>query len=109
MKTNNLDKDPLIPGTCEWCGKVCELEDVACSLTCEAQIHREEAVQGRMILRAVKRWRVSGGHDARGEMLTELRTKVDRFLRSDRKRREGASAKRRAAEAEALAANNKES
>ena len=90
MKTNALDKTPLTPGTCEWCGKNCELEDVACSLSCEAQLHRVEAVQGRMILRTLKRWRKHrGAKGSPGEgAITEVAQMVDAFLKNDRQRRE---------------------
>lgn len=95
MKTTLLDKDPLIPGTCEWCGKDCELEDTCCSLSCEAQLHRIEAVQGRMLIRAIKRWRIKPNHAGRTDMLRELQSKVDRMLRTDRRRRETFGAERR--------------
>ena len=90
MKTNALDKTPLTPGVCEWCGKLCELEDVACSLSCEAQLHRVEAVQGRMVLRTLKRWRKHrGAKGSPGEgAITEVAQLVDSFLKNDRQRRE---------------------
>lgn len=90
MQTNALLKEPLTPGTCEWCGKVCELEDVACSLSCEAQLHRLEAIQGRAVLRGLKRWRrYRGARGTAGEgLLTEISALVDAFLRADRERRE---------------------
>lgn len=97
MKTNLLDKDPLTPGTCEWCGKPCEMEDVACSLSCEAQLVRLEAQQGSEVLRTLKRWRKHRGRkDTPGEgAMTEVTTMVDRFLRLDRVRREEMGAQRR--------------
>ena len=90
MQTNALLKEPLTPGTCEWCGKVCEMEDVACSLSCEAQLHRLEAIQGRAVLRGLKRWRrYRGARGTAGEgLLTEISALVDTFLRTDRERRE---------------------
>lgn len=101
MKTNALDKTPLTPGTCEWCGKDCEMEDVACCLSCEARIHQQEAVQGRMVLRVLKRWRRHRGRKGTpGEgAMTEVATMVDGFLRTDRLRRENFQAARRAAAA----------
>lgn len=90
MQTNALLKTPLTPGTCEWCGNPCEVEDVACSLSCEAQIHRVEAVQGRAVLRGLKRWRkYRGARGSAGEgLLTEISLLVDSFSRADRQRRE---------------------
>lgn len=103
MRTNFLDKTPLTPGVCEWCGKLCEMEDAACSLSCEAQLNRLEATQGRMVLRALKRWRKHRGRKGTpGEgAMTEVAEVVDGFLKSDRIRREAhlAQARRRAAEA----------
>lgn len=90
MKTNLLDNTPLTPGTCEWCGKDCETDDIACSLTCEARIAREEAVQGRIVLRVLKKWRKHRGRKGTpGEgAMTEVGALTDRFLRTDRQRRE---------------------
>ena len=99
MKTNALDKDPITPGTCEWCGKICEMEDVACCLSCEAQLHRLEAAQGRLIVRTLKRWRkYRGSKGTPGEgAMTEVAKLVDGFLRTDRLRRERFQAARREA------------
>lgn len=103
MKTNMLGIEPLTPGTCEWCGKPTELEDVACSLTCEALLRRQEAHQGLIVLRHLKRWRKHRGRKGTpGEgAMTEVAAMVDGFLRTDRKRREDAALKRRMAEAKA--------
>lgn len=90
MKTNALDKIPLTPGVCEWCGNICEMEDVACSLSCEAQLHRLEAYQGRTVLRSLKRWRKHRGRKGTpGEgAMTEVANIIDLFLKTDRLRRE---------------------
>lgn len=103
MQTNALLKEPLTPGFCEWCGNVCELEDVACSLSCEAQIHRLEAVQGRAVLRGLKRWRrYRGARGTAGEgLLTEISAIVDSFMRGDRERKEGHQLNKRRAAAKA--------
>lgn len=101
MKTNVMERDPLTPGSCEWCGKPCELEDAACSLSCEAMLHRLEATQGRLILRALKRWRKSPNHAARNAAISEIVPRIDRFLTTDRLRREELAAQRRRAEAKA--------
>lgn len=97
MKTNLMDKTPLTPGTCEWCGQLCEEDDVACSLSCEAQLNRLEAAQGKIVLRVLKRWRKHRGRKGTpGEgAMTEAATIVDRFLRNDRERREYYGAERR--------------
>lgn len=102
MKTSMLKTTPMTPGTCEWCGKNCELEDAACSLSCEAQLLRLEATQGRMILRTLKLWRKHRGRkDTPGQgAMTEVTAMVDSFLRNDRLRREEAGAKRRQKDAE---------
>jgi hypothetical protein len=102
MKKNLLDTKPITPGTCEWCGKECELEDTACSLSCEAQMRRLEAVQGRTVLRVLKLWRKhSGRKGSPGEgAFSEVTAMVDRFLRTDRTRREEAGQKRRQKDAE---------
>ena len=102
MKTNLLDTKPITPGTCEWCGKDCELEDTACSLSCEAQMRRLEAVQGRTVLRVLKLWRKhSGRKGSPGEgAFSEVTATVDRFLRTDRTRREEAGQQRRQKAAE---------
>ena len=69
MKTTILDKTPLTPGCCEWCGNLCELEDVACCLSCEAQLNRLEAAQGFHIghdlLHKVGRCNIDGNVDRR--------------------------------------------
>lgn len=103
MRTTMLQIDPLTPGTCEWCGKPTELENVACSLSCEALLRRQEAQQGLIVLRHLKRWRKHRGRKGTpGEgAMTEVATMVDGFLRADRQRREQAATKRRAAEAKA--------
>lgn len=104
MKNTMLEKEPLTPGTCEWCGNETEPGDWACCLTCEAQLHRLEAVQGRMVIRALKRWRMSPNHHARNEAIANIVPRVDKFLRTDRKRREALAAERRKAEEAAKAA-----
>lgn len=98
MRNNLIEQEPLTPGTCEWCGKPCELLDTACSLSCEAQLVRLEAAQGKMVLRVLKRWRKHRGRKGSpGEgAMTEATQMVDRFLKTDRMRREAAAAKRRA-------------
>ena len=102
MKTNLIEKEPLTPGTCEWCGKPCEPEDAACSLSCEAQLARLEATQGKAVLRILKKWRKHRGRKGTpGEgAMSEAAALVDRFLKADRLRREEAGRKRRLAEAE---------
>lgn len=90
-----IDKDPLTPGTCEWCGDDCEPHRVACSLTCEANLHRQEATQGRLVIRQLKRWRMKPNHAARNAAIAEIVPMIDRFLRNDRKRRELENEKRR--------------
>lgn len=97
MKTTMLDTKPITPGTCEWCGKDCELEDSACSLSCEAQLLRLEATQGRIVLRTLKLWRKHRGRkDTPGQgAMTEVAALVDKFLKDDRLRREEAGVKRR--------------
>ena len=101
MKTNMLDKTPLTPGNCEWCGNLCEMEDVACCLSCEAQLNRLEATQGRIILRHLKRWRKFRGRSGTpGEgAMSEVTALTDRFLKGDRIRREKLQAEKRAAAA----------
>lgn len=101
MKTTILDKTPLTPGCCEWCGNICELEDVACCLSCEAQINRLEAAQGRIVLRVLKRWRKHrGGKGTPGEgAMSEVAAITDRFLKLDRMRREKLQSEKRAASA----------
>lgn len=107
MRSNMLtDKEPLTPGCCEWCGKECEPADVACSLSCEAMLHRLEATQGRLVIRALKRWRMKPNHAARNEAISHIVPLTDRFLRTDRKRRENLAAERRAAAAALAAAEN---
>lgn len=103
MRTNLMDTEPLTPGTCEWCGKLCEMEDVACSISCEAQLVRAEAAQGKAVLRILKKWRKHRGRKGTpGEgAMSEATQLVDRFLRNDRQRREYYSAQRRAEEAKA--------
>lgn len=98
MRTTMLDTEPLTPGICEWCGKITELENVACSLTCEAQLRRLEAQQGRDVLRALKRWRKFRGRKGTpGEgAMTEVAVVIDRFLQGDRRRREEMQAAARA-------------
>lgn len=96
-----IDKEPLTPGTCEWCGIDCEPHRVACSLTCEANLHRQEATQGRMVIRQLKRWRMKPSHAARNSAIAEIVPLIDRFMRNDRKRREIENELRRKAAAEA--------
>ena len=106
MRTSMLDTKPITPGTCEWCGKDCELEDAACSLSCEAQLLRLEATQGRIVLRTLKLWRKHRGRkDTPGQgAMTEVAAVVDRFLKADRLRREEMGQKRRLKAAEDAAA-----
>jgi len=101
IKNTLMTQTPLTPGTCEWCGKTCEDADVACSLSCEAQLVRLEAAQGKIVLRVLKRWRKHRGRKGTpGEgAMTEAASIVDRFLRNDRQRREYFSAERRQKEA----------
>lgn len=103
MKTNLMDNTPLTPGTCEWCGKDCEIEDVACTLSCEAQLVRLEAAQGKVVLRVLKRWRKNRGRKGTpGEgAMTEVAQLTDRFLRNDRMRCEHLADQRRREAAEA--------
>lgn len=98
MKTNMLDKTPLTPGNCEWCGNICEMEDVACCLSCEAQLNRLEAAQGRIVLRHLKRWRKFRGRSGTpGEgAMSDVTHLTDRFLKLDRIRREKLQAAKRA-------------
>ena len=105
MKTSMLDTEPLAPGTCEWCGKVCELEDATCSLSCEAQLVRLEAAQGRIVVRTLKKWRKHRGRKGTpGEgAITEVAALVDGFNKNDRIRRERLAARRRKVEAEIAA------
>lgn len=100
-KTAMFDSRPMLTGTCEWCGKDCSPDYATCSLSCEAQLRRLEASQGRTVIRAIKRWRLKPNHAIRSEMLTELSLKIDRYLRQDQRRREKMNAERRKAEAEA--------
>lgn len=105
MKTSMLDTEPLTPGTCEWCGKTCELEDATCSLTCEAQLVRLEAAQGRLVIRTMKKWRKHRGRKGTpGEgAITEVASLVDGFNKNDRIRREKLGLRRRKVEAEIAA------
>lgn len=98
MNTSALHKDPITPGCCEWCGKDCPVEQPCCSMSCLAQLHRLEAVQGRMVLRELKAWRKHRGRkDTPGEgVMTAITALVDGFLKTDRLRREAAAAQRRA-------------
>lgn len=113
MKTNILDKTPLTPGTCEYCGDTAEMEDSCCSLSCEARLARLEAAQGQAVLRVLKRWRKHRGRKGTpGEgAMTEAANLIDRFLKTDRRRREEFNAERRqiaaAAKAEKEPANAK--
>lgn len=97
MRNNLVEQEPLYPGTCEWCGKDCELLDTACSLSCEAQLVRLEAAQGKRVLRVLKKWRKHRGRKGSpGEgAMTEVTQMVDRFLQNDRRRREEAAHSRR--------------
>ena len=95
-----LEKEPLTPGCCEWCGKDTEPGQWACSLTCESLLHRLEATQGRLVIRALKRWRMSPNHAARNEAIAHIVPRVDKFLKTDRKRREAFQHERRAKAAE---------
>jgi len=97
MQTLIFNERPLLTGTCEWCGLDCDPLNSCCCNTCEAQLRRLEAAQGRMVMRSIKRWRLKPNHAARSEMLAELIAKTDRFLRQDQKRRENFHAERRAA------------
>jgi len=89
--------EPLTPGSCEWCGIDCPTTDSACSLSCESQLHRLEATQGRLVIRTLKKWRRHRGRkDTPGEgAISEVAKIVDRFNRTDRERREEAGRARR--------------
>jgi len=88
---------PLTPGTCEWCGLDCHPESATCSLSCEAQLRRLEAEQGRMVVRELKLWRKHRGRkDTPGQgAISKAAALVDTFLKNDRIRRETAQAKRK--------------
>lgn len=103
MKTSMLNLTPVHPGTCEWCGKLCELEDSACSLACEAKVNQLDAVQGRAVLRALKLWRKHRGRKGTpGEgKMTDVANMIDGFLKNDRKRRLFLTNQRAEAEAKA--------
>lgn len=96
MKTSLTNRVPLYPGTCEVCGKPCELEDATCSFSCEAVLVKREKDQGAKLLRLLKRWRrYRGRKGTPGEgALSEAAAMVDSFLRDDRLSREAAKAKR---------------
>lgn len=98
MKTSLIDRDPLYPGTCEVCGKTCELEDAVCGITCEAELGRRERLQGRAVIRTLKRWRRHRGRKGTpGEgALTEVTLMMDTFLRQDRVARKESTAEREA-------------
>jgi hypothetical protein len=98
-----IPTEPLTPGTCEWCGDKCDPAGSCCSLSCEAQMHREEARQGRIVMRALKKWRKFGGRKGTpGEgAWTEIGQLTSQYLRSDRQRRERMNHERRAKAAEA--------
>lgn len=100
--------EPLLVGVCEWCGKECDEEDTACCISCEAQLARLEANQGRKVLRLLKKWRLKPNHDNRNAAVSEVSALVDKFNRIDRVRREEAGAARRRAEEEAAAKEKKE-
>lgn len=97
-----IDTEPLTPGTCEYCGVDCDPANTTCSLSCEAQLHRLEAAQGRKIVRVLKRWRRHSGKKgtpAEGAW-SEITAMTSGFLKNDRLRRERMNRERRA-EAEA--------
>ena len=98
MDVSALHKDPITPGCCEWCGQDCPEDQPCCSLSCFAQLHRLEAVQGRMVLRELKAWRKHRGRKGTpGEgVMSTIAAIVDGFLKTDRVRRENAAAQRRA-------------
>jgi len=98
--SNMLDAKPMLNGTCEYCGADCDPMQATCSLTCEAQLRRLEAAQGRLVIRHMKRWRLSRTHESRNAMMALVTPTVDRFLRNDQARREKANAERRASEPE---------
>lgn len=116
MKTNMIDKTPLTPGICEWCGDICEEEDHCCSLSCEAQLARLEAARGQAVIRVMMSWRAGKlpvddakkkkhgySNAARAAIMATVTPMLDKFLRIDRKRRERLGHERRVKEAEAAA------
>lgn len=102
MKTSLTNRVPLYPGTCEVCGKPCELEDATCSIACEAVLVKREKDQGAKVLRVLKKWRrYRGRKGTPGEgALSEAAALVDSFLRSDREIRHAATMKRELAATE---------
>ncbi len=102
LRSTVLNTEPLTPGICEWCGQDTDPVNAYCCLTCEAQGTRLEAVQGRMVVRAMKVWRrYRGAKESPGaEGFAKVCELIDRFNRSDRLRREEMGRQRRAKEAE---------
>lgn len=96
MRTSLTNRVPLYPGTCEVCGKPCELEDATCGFACEAVLVKREKDQGVRVLRLLKRWRRHRGRKGTpGEgALSEAAAMVDSFLREDRQAREKATVNR---------------
>lgn len=96
MRTNMLARDPLTPGTCEVCGKPCEMEDAACSTACEIVLLRREKEQGAKVLRLLKRWRKHRGRKGTpgAGALAEATALVDAFLKADREHRQAETIKR---------------
>jgi predicted nucleic acid-binding Zn ribbon protein len=86
VKTSLTNRVPITPGTCEVCGKPCELEDAACSIPCEAALARREREQGKEIIRLAKLWRKHRGRKGTpGEgALTRIASAVDAMLQADR-------------------------
>ena len=97
LSLNILAKESLTPGFCEHCGTALPegVADSCCSLPCEAQLNRLEALQGRAIIRELKRWRMKPNHAARNAAIAEIVPRVDKFLSYDQRRREIAAEERR--------------
>lgn len=100
LSNNFVARDPLTPGTCEVCGKPCELTDATCSLACEAILHKREMKQGRELVRELKLWRKHRGRKGTpGEGgMTRIAARVDAMLKEDRAARETRIAARKEAE-----------
>lgn len=111
LRSTVLNTEPLTPGICEWCGVDTDPVNAYCGLSCEAQGTRLEAVQGRMVVRAMKLWRRHrGAKDTPGaEGFAKVCELVDRFNKADRLRREELGRQRRAKAAEEKANADKPS
>jgi predicted nucleic acid-binding Zn ribbon protein len=103
MKTSLTNRVPLYPGTCEVCGRPCEVEDATCSFSCEASLVKREKEQGGKVLRLLKRWRrYRGRKGTPGEgALSEAAAMIDLFLREDRETRIASTKRRDAAKGDA--------